>query len=103
MIALRGTVGQEPSSLRAIGVSSQLLGALVWGWGGTDVDSLDVLGYIQQQRANTQRGPQTRIGPLYPLVPWDMKAGGTAEAVGRDRFEIRRGRLRRRQARLRAA
>ncbi len=51
VVALGGAVGEKPRPRGAVGLGGQLLGALVRRRRRPDVDALDVLGHVEQQRA----------------------------------------------------
>ena len=94
MVALGRAVGQEPRSLRAIGLRGEQLGALVRRRRRARVDALDVLRDVEQQSVVADRRAQTGIRALSALVAGHVEAGRAAEAVRGDRLQIRRGRLR---------
>ena len=69
VVALGRTVGEEPCPLRSVGLRGELLGALVGSRRGPDIDPLDVLGDVEQQRAVAERVRRPGSAPSPPLCP----------------------------------
>ena len=93
VVALGRAVGQEPRARRAVGLGGELLGALVRRRLGPEVDALDVLRDVEQQRVLADRERSPGSAPAPRLVAGDVEARRAAEAVGDERVEVGRGRL----------
>ena len=96
VVALTRAVGEKPCPRGPIGVGRKVLGPLVRGRRGTDIDPLDVLRHIEGERAVAERAAQTGIGSGATLVAGNVEPRRAAEAVGGDGVKVGRGRLCRR-------
>ena len=73
VVALGRAVGQKPAVLGPVGLGRETLGALIRRRRGTEVDPLDVLRDIEQQRAGPSALRSPGSAPPPPLWPGTWK------------------------------